>query len=78
MSLDPAVREVAERVLTPRQLDVFVLWLAGCSPRRISTMLDPPVTRSTVKSHLEDVHVRLLAAGVRKRDDGSYYLEEAA
>lgn len=72
--LAPEIRQVAEAVLSAKQMDIFVLWLSGCSPRRIGTMMDPPVTRSTIRSHLEDVHTRLLANGVSCDRDGRYYL----
>lgn len=76
--LPSEVRDVAKEKLTAAQLDVFVLWLSGCSDRRIGLMLVPPLSRSTVRSRLEVAHVRLLQAGVRRREDGSYYLEEVA
>lgn len=74
--LDPAIQAVAERVLTRKQLDVWKLMLAGNSQYRISIML--LVTRRTVRTHLHDGHVKLLANGVRLRDDGTYYLEKEA
>lgn len=49
-TLDPAIREIAERELTPRQLDVLILHLAGCSQRTIATMLG--MRRTTVRDHL--------------------------
>ncbi len=36
--------------LTKRQLDILTLHLAGCSQRRIATMLN--LDRSTVRDHL--------------------------
>lgn len=67
------VREVANRVLTGKQLDVWVLMLAGCSQRRSALMLG--LSRSTVRSHLEEAHMRLISAGVRWSVEGVYYLE---
>lgn len=70
------VRSTAENVLTRKQLDVWKLWLAGCSSRRIALML--MVSRSTVRSHLEDGMIRLSQAGVRVSAEGVYYLEGVA
>ncbi len=43
-------RQHARDVLTKRQLDVLTLHLAGCSQRRIATMLN--LKRTTVRDHL--------------------------
>lgn len=74
--LPTEVREAAQAVLTPKQLDVFKLTLAGCSPYRISVMLS--VSRRTVRDHIHASHIRLEQAGVRRDASGRYYQQEAA
>lgn len=49
-SLPPEARAIAERELSPRQLDVFKLWMAGCGYKRIGVMLD--ISPSTARDHL--------------------------
>lgn len=49
-SLPENVREVAERVLTRKQLDVFKLSCAGAGTARIAIMLD--ISPSTARAHL--------------------------
>lgn len=59
-TLDPATRDQLTRRLTPRQHDVLVLWLAGCSYQRISTMLN--IAPRTVRTHLhraQAIHAQL-------------------
>ena len=48
--LDPQTREIAERVLTRKQLDVFKLWCAGYGTARIAVILD--VAEPTARGHL--------------------------
>ena len=55
--LDPATREIAERVLTRKQLDVFKLWCAGAGTARIAIMLD--VAEATARAHLRRAHQKL-------------------
>ena len=50
-SLDPAIRDQLKTRLTQRQLDVLILWLAGCSYDRISTMLG--ISVRSVRTHLK-------------------------
>lgn len=50
-ALAPEIRVELSRRLSPRQHDVFVLWLAGCSYDRIATMLD--IAPRTVRTHLK-------------------------
>ena len=50
-SLDPAIRETLKTRLTQRQLEVLILWLAGCSYDRISTMLG--ISVRSVRTHLK-------------------------
>lgn len=52
--LDPKTKRRIEKRLTKRQLDVLILTLAGCSQRRIATMLT--LHRSTVQDHLRIAH----------------------
>jgi DNA-binding CsgD family transcriptional regulator len=49
-TLPPDVREIAEGILTRKQLDVFKLWCAGAGVKRIAIMLD--VSPSTARTHL--------------------------
>lgn len=74
--LPEEVQAVAMLTLTRKQLDVFKLRLAGCSWGRMVVMLGSP--RSTLRTHYESAHARLLIAGVHVREDGSYYRKEAA
>lgn len=48
--LDSTTREIAERSLTRKQLDVFKLWCAGVGLRRIGLMLD--IHEATARGHL--------------------------
>jgi DNA-binding CsgD family transcriptional regulator len=75
-SLSPEVRAIAERVLTRKQLDVFKLHCAGCSYRRIATMLEIGVP--TVRGHLDAAHHRLEREGVDRGGFRSYSVREAA
>lgn len=55
------IREVAERVLTPRQLDVFILWCAGAGTARIGIMLDisEPVARRTLSRARQKIRIAM-------------------
>jgi DNA-binding CsgD family transcriptional regulator len=75
-SLSAEVQTAAERVLTRKQLDVFKLHCAGCSYRRIATMLEIGVP--TVRGHLDAAHHRLEREGVVRADFRSYRVEVAA
>ena len=75
-TLHPDIRHIATTVLTPKQLDVWKLHLAGLGARRISDMLG--VTRSTIRSHLHHTHTALEQAGVHHDASGRYYQKEAA
>ena len=50
-------RTQLEATLTSRQLDVLILHLAGCSQRRIVTMLG--ISRTTVRDHLTTAIAKL-------------------
>lgn len=64
-SLPAHVREVAERELTRKQLDVLKLWSNGYGADRIALILG--VSRSTVRNHLRRALQKLES-----------YMEEAA
>jgi DNA-binding CsgD family transcriptional regulator len=59
--LDKRTREVAESVLTQKQLDVFRLWMNGASTSRIGMMLDiaEPVARRTRDRAVQKVSIEL-------------------
>ncbi len=48
--LDPEIRAQLVNRLSRKQHDVLILWLAGCSIERISTMLS--LAPRTVRTHL--------------------------
>lgn len=75
-TLEPRIREIAEQVLTDRQLEMWKLELDGRGTRFIGLRLDLP--RTTVRDRLTAIHRSLRRSGVRQREDRSYYLEEAA
>lgn len=50
-TLDRRHQQIAERELTDRQLQVFKLWLAGHSSRRIARALD--IAEPTARGHLD-------------------------
>lgn len=56
-SLPVAVREVAERVLTEKQLLVFKLRYNGASYVRISLIMG--VSEATVRGHLRRAHQKI-------------------
>lgn len=47
--LDPSTREIAEKTLTRKQLDVFKLWCAGAGTARIAGMLG--IAEATARAH---------------------------
>jgi DNA-binding CsgD family transcriptional regulator len=59
--LDKRTREVAESVLTQKQLHVFKLWMNGVSTNRIGIMLDiaEPVARRTRDRAVQKVSIEL-------------------
>lgn len=77
-TLDPRIREIAARELTPCQLDVFKLKIAGLGYKRISVMLTPERDPTTVRQHFDAANRTLRRHGVGRRTDGIYYLEETA
>ena len=59
--LDRKTRDVAERVLTQKQLDVFRMWMNGMSTNRIAITLDisEPVARRTRDRAVQKVSIEL-------------------
>ncbi len=72
--LDPRIRELAQQVLTHRQLETYMLSVNGHSGRSIAYQLD--VARSTVSDHLDSAYRKLRAHGLRFDPDGRPYLQE--
>lgn len=64
-TLPSEVREIAERELTRKQLDVLKLWCNGYGTTRISVMMD--VAEPTARAHLRRALQKLKP-----------YMEEAA
>lgn len=64
--LEPETRQIAERILTRKQLDVFKLWCAGVKSPQIANMLDiaEPTARGTLKRAIQkiDIEKRKVAA----------------
>jgi DNA-binding CsgD family transcriptional regulator len=56
-TIPPEMRQVAERILTRKQLDVFKLSCAGAGSARIAIMLD--IAESTARSHLRRAHQKI-------------------
>ena len=74
--LDTRIQTIAHRELTPKQLDVFKLHLAGCGHKRVALMLN--IGTPTARSHLDAANQRLAKHGVRLVSDRHYTIEEAA
>lgn len=51
------IQRTATEALTPKQLDVLKLHLAGCGTRRIATMLS--ISEPTAREHLRLAKLRL-------------------
>jgi hypothetical protein len=73
--LPPNVQDTAARVLTPKQLVIWKLELAGYSIGRMSTALN--VTRPVIKEQLVAVYRHIERAGIREDQDG-WKIEDAA
>lgn len=54
-TLPPEVRQQLTMRLSPRQHDVLILWLAGCSYDRIAGMLT--IQPRTVRTHLRAAQI---------------------
>jgi DNA-binding CsgD family transcriptional regulator len=63
-SLPVEVRQVAEQVLTRKQLDVFKLWCAGAGTARIGLMLD--ISEATARTHLRRARQKIQIEMERK------------
>jgi transcriptional regulator len=74
--LDLATRQLAQATLTPKQLDVWKLELAGVTAYRMELMLD--TSRSNIREHLRAARRNLFRAGLRQDDNGNWRIEEAA
>lgn len=76
MTIDPAVNQLAQQVLTAPQYAAWHLEAQGCSQRQIALHLD--ITRSAVVARLDNAYLKLKRAGVKQTPAGIYYLEETA
>jgi DNA-binding CsgD family transcriptional regulator len=54
-TLEPHIRAQLTQRLSPRQHDVLILWLAGCSYTQISEMLN--IQPRTVRTHLHSAKI---------------------
>lgn len=63
-TLDPDTRTELVRRLSQRQLDVLMLWLAGCSYDRIAQMLN--LSPRTVRTHLK--RARAIHERIERKD----------
>jgi DNA-binding CsgD family transcriptional regulator len=59
-SLPDNVRQVAEEVLTRKQLDVFKLWCSNYGTARIANMLD--ISEPVARRHLNRAHQKIRIA----------------
>jgi hypothetical protein len=73
-SLPTDVREIAERVLTQKQLEAWKLELRGMGIRPIAFELD--VTPRVITDRLARVHQLLLKTGVRQDEFGKWTIDE--
>lgn len=74
--LPAEVRDIAERILTPKQLEAFKLEQAGLGLQRIARLLG--VTKTAVVSRIDAAHLKLLRAGCRQDASGRWFVEESA
>lgn len=63
-TLKPTTRAELAKRLTQRQLDVLILWLAGCSYERIAGMLT--IAPRTVRTHLK--RARTVLDDIRQKE----------
>lgn len=64
-TLTPHERELISQTLTPTQLRVYILHLAGCSQRRTATMLGYR-SKGTVSHHLQAAHNAIAALATKE------------
>lgn len=76
LRLQADIRDTAKLVLTDKQLDAWMLTLAGCSRRRAATMLG--ITKTSLQDRLDAADHALEQAGIVKDADGNYYRKKAA
>lgn len=72
--ISPELRSVAERVLTPAQLEVFLLEQAGYGLMPIARRL--VLTRSAVRDRIHNAHTKLEKHGCRQDANGKWYVDE--
>lgn len=75
-TLEPHIRALATQALTGKQLQAWKMELAGVGTRTAATHLG--ISRRSYLDRLENTHRRLYNRGIRRRAEGSWYLEEAA
>lgn len=75
-TLPPEVRQAAERVLTPAQLEAFEYHVAGWGMMRIARRLG--ITKGSVQARLENAELKLRKEGVKMDEFGRWHLERAA
>lgn len=73
-SLPENVREIAERVLTDKQLEAWKWEIAGDSQRQIAARL--MITKGAVMSRLDGVELKLRKAGVVQDRFGQWSMSE--
>ena len=71
---DPRISDLATKVLTEKQLDVWYLVTGGCSQRQTAYRLD--LSRTTVTDRYDAACRTLRKHGVRFTPDGRPYLEK--
>lgn len=72
-TLPPRVREIAERVLTEKQLEAFRLEQDGLGLRLIARHLD--IAKPSVEARIDAAHRKLRRESVRQDGSGNWYLE---
>jgi DNA-binding CsgD family transcriptional regulator len=73
-TLEPAVRAIAERELTAKQLEVFRRECDNWGTMRIARYFS--LTRSSVKDRLHNAHTKLEHHGVQQDASGKWCVSE--
>jgi len=73
--LTPETKAIAERVLTEKQLEAFLLEQRGLGMMSIARHLS--ITKGAAVSRIEGAHLKLRKAGVKMDGSGRWYVEEA-
>ena len=73
-SLPAEVQEIAEQVLTQKQLEAFKLELAGLGTRAIAHSLS--ASRESIRDRLRAAARRLHDAGVHQDASGHWHIDE--